>query len=190
MLFHLASILPLLAASSLASPLANAPRGSFTKRTTGLLIKASVDGQCLTGAGGKWGTGTELTYGDCDSAPTWTVNNTAGSISSIIMEPVNTTPQLALDAGDGKTNNAKLTLEKSSPGAFQQTWLIIEDGSLALTGGGADNTSENYQCLDHGDDGPQTYQCTSGDENQTWSFEVNDDPKDSSGYPVTAPSSA
>ncbi|ODN74100.1 hypothetical protein L202_07560 [Cryptococcus amylolentus CBS 6039] len=186
MLFNLASILSFLAVSSLASPVAE-PRSQLAKRSSNLRIKASADGQCLTGAGGKWGIGTELTYGDCDSAPTWTVNSTAGSIGSIILEPANTSPQLALDAGDGTTNNEKLTLQKSSPGLFQQTWLYTEDNRIALTGG--DNVSsvtEEYQCLDHGDDGPQTYQCFTGNSNQIWYFVENEDAKDILGYPVTA----
>lgn len=46
----------------------------------------------------------------------------------------------------------------SYPGLFQQTWYLTDDKRIAITGGD--------QCLDEGDNGIQTYQCTTGNTNQ------------------------
>ncbi|ODN74516.1 hypothetical protein L202_06892 [Cryptococcus amylolentus CBS 6039] len=178
MLFSTASILSFLALTSLtsASPLPNEPRG-LAKRATNMRIKSYRDGTCLTGAGGKWGIGTAITTGLCSEAPTWTINNNGSG--SIILEPSNTTPQLALDAGTGTDNNEGVKLWTSYPGLFQQTWYYTDDNRIAITGGD--------QCLDQGDDGPQTYQCTTGNTNQIWYLEANQNATDPlTGYPITA----
>ncbi|WVQ75575.1 hypothetical protein IAR50_005202 [Cryptococcus sp. DSM 104548] len=168
MFFNAASILSLLALTSFtsftsASPLPNQPR-DISKRATNMRIKSYRDGTCLTPAGAKWGIGTAVTTGDCSTAPTWTISNGTGSI---ILEPTNTVPQLALDAGTGADNNEALKIYTSYPGLFQQTWYYTDDLRIAITGGD--------QCLDQGDNGPQTYQCTTGNTNQIWYAELKED---------------
>lgn len=41
---------------------------------------------------------------------------------------------------------------------FDTSWYLTPDNRIAITGGD--------QCLDQGDNGPQTYQCTTGNTNQ------------------------
>ncbi|WVQ75025.1 hypothetical protein IAR50_004634 [Cryptococcus sp. DSM 104548] len=181
MLFNAASLLSLLALTSLtsASPLPTNKPEAVTKRATvtNMRIQSYRDGSCLTGAGGKWGIGTAITTGPCSEAPTWTLN--ADGSGSIIMEPLNIVPNLALDAGTGTDNNEGVKLWESYPGLFQQTWYYTEDNRIAITGGN--------QCLDQGDNGPQTYQCTTGNTNQIWYLVEDEDPTDPlTGYPITA----
>ncbi|ODO00433.1 hypothetical protein I350_07073 [Cryptococcus amylolentus CBS 6273] len=69
----------------------------------------------------------------------------------------------------------------SYPGLFQQTWYRTYDQRIAIFGGD--------QCLDLGDDGPQThvlfspspspspcllYECTDGNTNQIWTLNYGD----------------
>lgn len=42
---------------------------------------------------------------------------------------------------------------------FGTSWYLTPDNRIAITGGD--------QCLDQGDNGPQTYQCTTGNTNQS-----------------------
>lgn len=44
---------------------------------------------------------------------------------------------------------------------FDTSWYLTPDNRIAITGGD--------QCLDQGDNGPQTYQCTTGNTNQSMS---------------------
>nr|XP_019046844.1 hypothetical protein I302_03447 [Kwoniella bestiolae CBS 10118]OCF25774.1 hypothetical protein I302_03447 [Kwoniella bestiolae CBS 10118] len=119
------------------------------KRYSTVKIRAARDNRCLSPAGARWTDGTQVVTVDCAFAARWDINPGSGSV---ILHG----STYALDAGTGSTNNAQLAT--STPGAFQQTWYLTTDNRIAITGGN--------QCLDEGDNGPQTYQCTTGNTNQ------------------------
>ncbi|WWD00898.1 hypothetical protein V866_007836 [Kwoniella sp. B9012] len=123
------------------------------KRYSTVKIRSARDNKCLSPQGLRWTDGTQVVTVDCGSAARWDINPGSGSV---ILHG----STYALDAGTGSTNNAIVKLATSTPGAFQQTWYLTTDNRIAITGGN--------QCLDEGDNGPQTYQCTSGNTNQVW----------------------
>ncbi|WWD21761.1 hypothetical protein CI109_106248 [Kwoniella shandongensis] len=125
----------------------------LTKRYTGVKIQSNRSGLCLRPVGVRWGDGTQVNSTDCDIGAYWDINPGSGSV-------ILTGTTLALDAGLGTENNEIVKLWTSYPGLFQQTWYLTDDNRIAITGGN--------QCLDEGDNGPQTYQCTTGNTNQIW----------------------
>ncbi|WVQ72192.1 hypothetical protein IAR50_001738 [Cryptococcus sp. DSM 104548] len=140
----LIALFPLLALTS-ASPIA--------KRYSGVYIKSGVNGHCLTPLYTQFQEGTPITTAACESAKTWDINPGSGSI-------VLHGTEFAMDAGTGTDNNEIVKLWTSYPGLFQQTWFYTDDQRIAITGGN--------QCLDEGNLGPQTYQCTPYNDNQVW----------------------
>ncbi|OCF33768.1 hypothetical protein I316_04480 [Kwoniella heveanensis BCC8398] len=125
------------------------------KRYTGVKIQSGRDSLCLQPFG-AWTNGTTVGTIDCAQAASWNINPGSGSV-------ILTGTTWALQAaGGGNTNNAGLQLWKSVPGTFAQTWYLTTDNRIAITGG--------TQCLDEGDNGPQTYQCTTGNTNQAWNI--------------------
>jgi hypothetical protein len=121
------------------------------KRATNTLIRSGRNGQCLSlGAGGAFN-GARLTTTDCKLATRWDISPGSGSVI------VSGTPY-ALDAGVPQGNNNSAKVWQSYPGSTQQTWFLTADNRIAVAGGN--------QCLDQGDNGPQTYQCTTGNTNQ------------------------
>ncbi|AAW41073.1 hypothetical protein CNBA5520 [Cryptococcus deneoformans B-3501A] len=145
MLFF-ATFLPLLALVS-ATPL--------TKRYSGAKIQSSRDSKCLSPNSNDYSNGVQVVTVSCDQAQTWDINPGSGSV---ILHGTN----FALDAGTGSDNNEGVKIWTSYPGLFQQTWFLTGDQRIAITGGN--------QCLDEGDNGPQTYQCTPYNTNQVWNI--------------------
>lgn len=157
--------------------LALATSASPVKRANNQLIVSSRDQRCLSPAGGaaavaagQVGNGTPLVTIDCNSAAGWDISPGSGSV-------VLTGTNFAMDAGSSPGNNGLLKTWQSYPGLFQQTWYLTADGRIAITGGN--------QCLDEGTNGPQTYQCTTGNGNQAWSIRNKSGPT-----PPTSSSSA
>lgn len=141
----LVAILPLLIAGASASPI--------QKRYTRAMIVSDRDGLCLVAAP-KTGVGSAVTSENCantQGAKYWDINPGSGSV---VLSGTN----LALDAGENPGNNGALKVWTSYPGLYQQTWYLTDDERIAITGGD--------QCLDEGDNGIQTYQCTTGNTNQ------------------------
>ncbi|KAK8844827.1 hypothetical protein IAR55_006677 [Kwoniella newhampshirensis] len=149
-LTQLVSLLPFLLASVAASP-----TPIISKRYTGVKIQSYRDGKCLNPISSQVGDGTLVVTIDCGNAATWDINPGSGSV---ILHGVG----LALDAGTGADNNEIVKLWTSYPTLFQQTWYLTGDQRIAITGGN--------QCLDEGENGPQTYQCTTGNTNQIWNI--------------------
>ncbi|KAK8847670.1 hypothetical protein IAR55_005529 [Kwoniella newhampshirensis] len=123
----------------------------LVKRYTGVKIQSYRDGLCLRPTGVRWGDGTQVLSTTCDMGALWDINPGSGSL-------VLSGTTLALDAGTGTENKEIVKLWTSYPGLYQQTWYLTTDDRIAITGGN--------QCLDEGPDGPQTYQCTTGNTNQ------------------------
>ncbi|OXC64430.1 hypothetical protein AYX13_06175 [Cryptococcus neoformans] len=134
-----------------ASPLPEAR--SLHKRYTHVQIQSHRNGECLVPEGVKWGNGFQVITKPCEQATWWDINPGSGSI-------LLSGTTMALDAGTGTENNEIVKIWESYPGLFQQTWYLTPDNRIAITGGD--------QCLDQGDNGPQTYQCTTGNTNQVW----------------------
>ncbi|ORY26944.1 hypothetical protein BCR39DRAFT_469820 [Naematelia encephala] len=162
-MLYLLSVLPLLATLASAKPIMNRDR-PIVKRDSTQLIYATRDNLCLSLEGGNTkyfadGTGPSPTDGtpvvsiDCDSATVWNINAGSGSITVAGHEG------FALDAGSSPGNFGSLKVWTSYPGLYQQTWYYTGDHRIAITGGD--------QCLDEGDNGVQTYQCTTGNTNQS-----------------------
>ncbi|WVQ98345.1 hypothetical protein IAU59_005468 [Kwoniella sp. CBS 9459] len=143
-------------ASPIASPNDDHSRlAPLSKRYSAVRIRSARDNKCLSPFGARWTDGTVVTTVDCASAARWDINPGNGSV--ILYGST-----YALDAGTGSTNNSPVKLQTSVPGAFQQTWYLTTDNRIAITGG--------TQCLDEGTNGPQTYQCTTGNTNQVWTI--------------------
>lgn len=122
------------------------------KRFTNSVIRSGRTGGCLSlPAGTAPSNGAGLVTRDCSTASRWDINPGSGSV---ILSGTN----FALDAGVPQGNNMYAKVWSSLPGTTQQTWYLTADNRIAVTGGN--------QCLDQGDNGPQTYQCTSGNTNQ------------------------
>lgn len=139
-----AALLTILPALALAGPI--------NKRYTGVGIQSGRNGNCLTlPAGTAPSNGVFLTTGSCATATKWDINPGSGSV-------VITGTNFALDAGTNPSNNVAAKVWTSYPGLSQQTWYLTGDNRIAITGG--------TQCLDQGDNGPQTYTCTTGNTNQ------------------------
>ncbi|RSH84048.1 hypothetical protein EHS25_005293 [Saitozyma podzolica] len=152
----LAALVAILPALTLAKPVDLAQRNP-SKRYTGVLIKANRDGLCISVNGGTqkavYADGTAVVSIPCSQATTWDINPGSGSVL------VSGHNGFALDAGTNPTNNGPLKIWTSYPGLMQQTWYYTGDDRIAITGG--------TQCLDEGPNGIQTYQCTTGNTNQT-----------------------
>lgn len=166
MLFF-ATLLPLLALVS-AAP--------FTKRYTGAKIQSGRDGKCLSPNSNDNSNGVPVVTVNCDQAKTWDINPGSGSV---ILHGTN----FALDAGTGSDNNegvkvrslrflkpqasltplctdldflswpfpADVSTKRSKVGHLLSrlfSWFLTGDQRIAITGGN--------QCLDEGDNGPQT----------------------------------
>lgn len=141
-------------AIALFAVLAEAVSGSpIEKRYSNSMIRSGRNGQCLTLAPGVLpANGVQLVTRDCtNSVSRWDINPGSGSV---ILSGTN----FALDAGVPQGNNMPAKIWQSYPGSTQQTWYLTDDNRIAVAGGN--------QCLDEGDNGPQTYQCTSGNTNQ------------------------
>jgi hypothetical protein len=138
---------------ALFSVLAQSVIGSpIEKRYTNSVIRSGRNGQCLSlPAGSAPNNNVGLITTDCRTATKWDINPGSGSV---IVSGTN----FALDAGVPQGNNNPAKVYQSYPGSQQQTWFLTADNRIAVTGGN--------QCLDQGDNGPQTYQCTSGNTNQ------------------------
>ncbi|KAK8847669.1 hypothetical protein IAR55_005528 [Kwoniella newhampshirensis] len=143
---------------TLASPLPKTQ--ALSKRYSGVKIQSYRNGLCLQPIGRGMGNsipiienGTPVGTVDCSYARTWDINPGSGSV---ILSGTN----FALDAGTGWENNERVKVWQSYPGLFQQTWYLTDDDRIAITGGN--------QCLDEDYNGPQTYQCTTGNTNQVW----------------------
>jgi hypothetical protein len=122
------------------------------KRFTNSVIRSGRTGGCLSlPAGTAPANGVGLVTSDCGTATKWDINPGAGSV---IVSGTN----FALDAGVPQGNNMYAKVWQSFPGSTQQTWYLTADNRIAVNGGN--------QCLDQGDNGPQTYQCTNGNTNQ------------------------
>lgn len=167
------ALVALLSIASLAtaSPLPEAR--SLNKRYTRVQIQSYRNGECLVPEGAKWGNGFQVITKPCYQATWWDISPGSGSI-------LLSGTSMALDAGTGTENNEIVKIWQSYPGLFQQTWALAisfstwscgsnfgtswyltPDNRIAITGGD--------QCLDQGDNGPQTYQCTTGNTNQSMS---------------------
>ncbi|OCF43414.1 hypothetical protein I317_02714 [Kwoniella heveanensis CBS 569] len=142
---YFAAFLPILALAS-AQPIA--------KRHQGVKIQSTANGRCLSPKAPNTESSLVVAI-DCDGAQAWDINPGSGSV-------ILSGTDLALDAGSGNEDNEDLTVQKSTPGAFQQTWYLTDDGRMAITNG--------VQCLDQGNDteGTQTYRCYPGNTNQEW----------------------
>lgn len=167
----------MLALVAVLPPLLCATASPIAKRYTGVKIVSGRDGKCLAAAP-KTSVGSAVTSVDCNSNPSypmlWDINPGSGSV-------VLSGTDLALDAGSSPGNNGGLKVWTSYPGLYQQTWYLTGDNRIAITGGD--------QCLDEGDNGIQTYQCTTGNTNQV--FNVGGSTTTSSGPSSTsAPSSS
>jgi hypothetical protein len=126
------------------------------KRFSNSVIQSGRNGQCLSlPAGTAPSNGVTLVTANCNTATRWDINPGSGSV---IVSGTN----FALDAGVPQGNNAIAKVWQSYPGSQQQTWYLTADNRIAVTGGN--------QCLDQGDNGPQTYQCTPGNTNQGMSM--------------------
>jgi len=125
------------------------------KRATNTVIRSGRNGQCLSIPGSVITNGIQLTTTDCKVATRWDISAGSGSVI------VSGRPY-ALDAGVPQGNNNPAKIWQLYPGSTQQTWYLTADNRIAVAGGN--------QCLDQGDNGPQTYQCTSGNTNQGKSF--------------------
>ncbi|OCF54000.1 hypothetical protein L486_08507 [Kwoniella mangroviensis CBS 10435] len=125
------------------------------KKYSAAKIQSIRDSLCLAPFS-AWQNGTVVGTTGCDNGATWEINPGSGSI---ILHGTN----WALQAqGGGSTNNAAVVLWRSAPGTFAQTWYLTGDNRIAITNG--------VQCLDEGTNGPQTYQCTTGNTNQVWNI--------------------
>lgn len=140
-------------AIALLAVLAEAVSGSpIEKRFTNSVIRSGRNDQCLSlPAGATPVNGAGLVTRDCNTASRWDINPGAGSV---VLSGTN----FALDAGVPQGNNMYAKIWQSFPGSTQQTWYLTADNRIAVAGGN--------QCLDQGDNGPQTYQCTNGNTNQ------------------------
>lgn len=140
-----------LALAALLPGLANA--SPVSKRYKNSLIRSFRTGTCLsTQPGTPLQDGTPLTVVDCNKAVRWDINPGSGSV-------IISGTDFALDAGVNPSNNVPAKVWTSYPGLAQQTWFLTGDNRIAITNGN--------QCLDEGDNGPQTYQCTTGNTNQS-----------------------
>jgi hypothetical protein len=127
------------------------------KRFTNSVIQSGRNRQCLSlPAGVSPSNGVGLVTANCNTATRWDINPGSGSV---IVSGTN----FALDAGVPQANNAIAKVWQSYPGSQQQTWYLTTDNRIAVTGGN--------QCLDQGDNAPQTYQCTPGNTNQGMSMD-------------------
>ncbi|ORX38866.1 ricin B lectin domain-containing protein [Kockovaella imperatae] len=141
-----AALFALLASSAFATPI--------QKRYSGVTIRSYRTGTCLNlQAGVTIQNGSPVWVGDCSTATLWDINPGSGSV---LVHGTN----FALDAGENPHNFVPAKVWQSYPGLTQQTWYLTPDNRIAITGG--------TMCLDEGDNGPQTYQCTTGDTNQIW----------------------
>ena len=140
-------------ALTLFAVLSQAVMGSpIEKRATNTVIRSGRNGQCLSlPSGVQPANGVGLVTKDCATATRWDISPGSGSV---IVSGSN----FALDAGVPQGNNMYAKVWQSYPGSQQQTWFLTADNRIAVTGGN--------QCLDQGDNGPQTYQCTNGNTNQ------------------------
>jgi hypothetical protein len=140
-------------ALTLFAVLSQAVMGSpIEKRATNTVIRSGRNGQCLSlPSGVQPANGVQLVTRDCNSATRWDISPGSGSV-------IVTGTNFALDAGVPQGNNMNAKVWQSYPGSPQQTWYLTADNRIAVTGGN--------QCLDEGDNGPQTYQCTTGNTNQ------------------------
>jgi hypothetical protein len=140
-------------ALTLFAVLSQAVMGSpIEKRATNTVIRSGRNGQCLSlPSGVQPANGVQLVTRDCSSATRWDISPGSGSV-------IVTGTNFALDAGVPQGNNMVAKVWQSYPGSTQQTWFLTADNRIAVTGGN--------QCLDEGDNGPQTYQCTTGNTNQ------------------------
>ncbi|WVF69501.1 hypothetical protein IAT40_004278 [Kwoniella sp. CBS 6097] len=159
------------ALAATASPIA------LAKRYTSVKIQSYSSDKCLTPQGEQatWTDGTAVTSVDCADAARWDISPGSGSV---LLQWPNSTVQYALDAGTGRDNNEGVKIWTSYPTLFQQTWYLTDDNRIAITGGD--------QCLDEGVNGPQTYQCTTGNTNQVWAI-VPDAPTASTTPPIGNP---
>jgi hypothetical protein len=124
---------------------------AIEKRATNTLIRSGRNGQCLSLGVGAIQNGARLTTTNCKDATRWDISPGSGSVL------ISGSPY-ALDAGVPQGNNNPAKIWQSYPGSPQQTWYLTADNRIAVAGGN--------QCLDQGDNGPQTYQCTTGNTNQ------------------------
>jgi len=150
MLFTSATLALVAILPALASPI--------QKRFNNVKIRAGRDGTCLSLpplASQPLANGNPVYKRNCAEATSWNIERGSGSITV-----ANTAESYALDAGVNPHNNVAMKIWQSYPGATQQTWYYTDDNRIAITGGD--------QCLDLGDNGPQTYQCTPGNTNQVW----------------------
>ena len=140
-------------AITLFAILSQAVMGSpIEKRATNTVIRSGRNGQCLSlPSGVQPANGVGLITRDCKTATRWDISPGSGSV-------IVTGTNFALDAGVPQGNNMYAKVWQSYPGSQQQTWFLTADNRIAVTGGN--------QCLDEGDNGPQTYQCTNGNTNQ------------------------
>ena len=140
-------------ALTLFAVLSQAVMGSpIEKRATNTVIRSGRNGQCLSlPSGVQPANGVQLVTRDCNTATRWDISPGSGSV-------IVTGTGFALDAGVPEGNNMIAKVWQSYPGSPQQTWFLTADNRIAVTGGN--------QCLDEGDNGPQTYQCTTGNTNQ------------------------
>nr|XP_018266051.1 uncharacterized protein I303_00020 [Kwoniella dejecticola CBS 10117]OBR88209.1 hypothetical protein I303_00020 [Kwoniella dejecticola CBS 10117] len=129
----------------------------LSKRYSGIKIQSYRSLRCLSPVGrpSDWKDGTRVTSVPCETAVKWDVSPGSGSI---LISGTN----WALDAGTGDQDNAIIKIWHSYPGLFQQTWYLTDDNRIAITGGS--------QCLDEGQNGPQTYTCVTGNTNQVWTI--------------------
>ncbi|ODN73673.1 hypothetical protein L202_07220 [Cryptococcus amylolentus CBS 6039] len=118
----------------------------LTKRHDAVKIRSRRNDQCLTPSPSSdtdtYTNGTPLTTVNCTFAKLWDISPGSGSVML-------SGTQFALDAGSGKEDNEGVKIWHSYPGLFQQTWYRTYDQRIAIFGGD--------QCLDLGDDGPQTH---------------------------------
>lgn len=106
----LITLLPLLAGTAIAAPLA------FNKRYTNVRIESVADaGLCLT-VDAPAQAGSHVYMGPCDNAIGWDINLGSGPVF-----PVLTPSGLALDGGPNAGAYTQLTVENSVPGQFSQT---------------------------------------------------------------------
>jgi hypothetical protein len=165
-------MLPLLA---LLPALAIISATPILKRETARLIGSGRNpGFCLSVQGGRAAVsagqvtdGTPVITLGCELASLWDVSKGSGSV---LIWGTNHALDIGLTPGTGGRVKVSLSEERewgadadsqvwsSFPLSTQQTWSITDDNRIAQTGGN--------QCLDQGENGPQTYQCTAGNNNQ------------------------
>ncbi|RXK38925.1 hypothetical protein M231_03770 [Tremella mesenterica] len=137
---------------SLASPLSNPEivKKDLNKRYTNVNIVSGVDGKLLAAAP-KTGDGSIVTSVSPGTfwATVWDINPGAGQVTLV-------GGSLVLDAGEA-LNGGQLVV-KSPDGSSGQNWYLTDDNRIAITGGTA--------CLDEGENGAQTWDCTTGNDNQ------------------------